>query len=525
MKRLYSLFSPLGEGKAPTDFKWLLALVLLIFLPLLALGFTAIKGVEAAQAQAQLSLESKLASLANQVSKRFLQDFEQQFSAQQQALAEPYHQGELMLALPYKQPFVYAFAVYEFEGDQRLRPFPDEASVALLWVEQQRLEQVEPSFISALNQLEALQAPAAGTLRWSALDTQPLPAGCWLGEDQHAHFCMAIHEEVMVQSLTQALLAQLKSETPSIKAAVFKQDLYFGDDFSGYEGERATQRLPAPWSSWQITVADSSLSVQQQHRYSRWLTLVMLGFVALVAAFAGLFLYSRYRWQQLHFSHQLAVNRQIAHDFKTPLANMMLYAQLIEQRKEHPQEVDDYCEIITQEVRRLEGLVAKGLKSDRVTAAEAVVPQVRFDEVCRTYSATLSSSGCSVLFGQQALAPSYFDTAVFDRIVVNLLDNACKYAQGAVITINSFYVADMLVVEIKDNGTHIDEAAVANIERALTEARPIGLAAMPGLTGTRIGLKGCRQLCEAQGGYLVVGYAEPGFRVQFALAAQIENPA
>jgi signal transduction histidine kinase len=93
--------------------------------------------------------------------------------------------------------------------------------------------------------------------------------------------------------------------------------------------------------------------------------------------------------------------------------------------------------------------------------------------------------------------PLVFDLSAFERILVNLLDNACKYAPGA-IAVATRYEAGFLRLEVSDKGPGVTLSAA---------------------TGSGLGLSIVRDLAEANDGGVTLVNGQPGLRVIVTLKA------
>ena len=92
----------------------------------------------------------------------------------------------------------------------------------------------------------------------------------------------------------------------------------------------------------------------------------------------------------------------------------------------------------------------------------------------------------------------------FERILINLLDNACKYAPGP-IKVATRQDAHIISLSVRDFGNGFDEAFKAKVD-----ATHKGAGAKDGFG---LGLAIVRDLAEANGGKITVENLNPGARV------------
>lgn len=93
----------------------------------------------------------------------------------------------------------------------------------------------------------------------------------------------------------------------------------------------------------------------------------------------------------------------------------------------------------------------------------------------------------------------------FERILINLINNANKYAPGRIL-VSTAEADGMLTLSVRDFGRGLDPSAQAKM-LALVQA---GGGAKDGFG---LGLVVVRELAEANGGRVTIENAEPGLRV------------
>ncbi len=96
-------------------------------------------------------------------------------------------------------------------------------------------------------------------------------------------------------------------------------------------------------------------------------------------------------------------------------------------------------------------------------------------------------------------APLVFDVSAFERILVNLLDNACKYAPGA-IAVATRFEAELLHIEVSDHGPGAPSSAVQ-------------------ASGAGLGLSIVRDLAEVNDGWVSLVNGQLGLHVIVTLKA------
>lgn len=206
----------------------------------------------------------------------------------------------------------------------------------------------------------------------------------------------------------------------------------------------------------------------------------------------------------------------ISHQTKTPVANILLYTQLLSEQELSP-EGRDCAAALEGQVEKLRALVDALVKTSRLeTGILALHPKVgplapMLEEAVAQFIPKAAEKGITL-----TLIPT--DTsAVFDpkwtaEAVCNLLDNAVKYTpSGGTVTVEVISYQMFCRVNITDNGPGIPEA-----ERAKVFQRFYRSPAAYETEGVGIGLYLSRQIAEGQGGYIKVS-SRPGRGSCFSL--------
>ncbi len=199
---------------------------------------------------------------------------------------------------------------------------------------------------------------------------------------------------------------------------------------------------------------------------------------------------------------------RLSHDLRTPIANLRLYAELSARRAEDPESVRRYCEIMRAEIERLsllaDNTVVYGRSAiPRPLRLDEAIPDDVLDTVIERYEHLFAASGSTIDVTHAAPNICRFDRMGFERILINLLDNACKYAPGQ-IEVATQQDAHTLTLNVRDFGPGFDEAYKAKLDAAQKAGKKDGFG---------LGLAVVHDLAEANGGRLTVENLDPGARV------------
>lgn len=193
----------------------------------------------------------------------------------------------------------------------------------------------------------------------------------------------------------------------------------------------------------------------------------------------------------------------ISHQTKTPIANLRLYTELL-QEEALPDTAREYAETLHGQAEKLSFLIDSLVKLSRLeNGIIALHPEKSdIDPVLRQVQRQFASKAAEK--GLQLIVPATDVSASFDpkwtgEALCNVVDNAIKYTEQGSVTV-SVVVYDMFVrIDVADTGVGIAEEEQAKIfsrfyrsdENATQE-------------GVGIGLYLAREILQKEGGYMKV---------------------
>lgn len=265
---------------------------------------------------------------------------------------------------------------------------------------------------------------------------------------------------------------------------------------------------------------------------------IYFGIVAIVVAAVGLSLLSL--WHNVRAQAMLARKKDdfisaVSHELRTPLTSIRMYTEMLEKNwVKSADKVAEYHRTMRQESERLSRLVEnvldfarlqKGRKNYafRLGSIDECVAGVV--EMMRPYA---EQHGFTIRTDLAAAGQTRFDKDAVTQIVVNLIDNAVKYARGAAdmtIFVRTRNEPGFAVIEVQDHGPGIPRSRHRKVfdqfYRCQDDA-PCGIApsGQPQATGMGLGLTLVKRFAEAHGGYVEIFDAKPtGAILKVAFAA------
>jgi len=156
-----------------------------------------------------------------------------------------------------------------------------------------------------------------------------------------------------------------------------------------------------------------------------------------------------------------------SHEFKTPIASINGFAELLIQKKDmSAKEHRQYLEIIADESARLSKFASDTTLLSRLSSQQIVTDMEIYDlsEQLRQCSIILSHKWLAKgqeFVGELVPAKFYGNKEMMQHLWINLMDNAVKYTpEGGSITVRNRVEDDSIVVEIADSGEGIREESI-----------------------------------------------------------------
>lgn len=208
--------------------------------------------------------------------------------------------------------------------------------------------------------------------------------------------------------------------------------------------------------------------------------------------------------QQMEKDNIKSLIADISHQTKTPIANVLLYTQLLGE-EELTENGHFYVYELETQAKKLQTLIEALVKTSRLETGVIALNPVssRIDTViCAAVSQIVPKADEKQikLIVESSDTKAVFDSKWTEEAIVNLLDNAIKYTQnGGKITVSVSEYQMFASINVKDNGPGISEEEQSKVFRRFYRG-----VEQQSKDGVGIGLYLVRQIAEGQGGYIRV---------------------
>jgi signal transduction histidine kinase len=163
----------------------------------------------------------------------------------------------------------------------------------------------------------------------------------------------------------------------------------------------------------------------------------------------------------------------VTHELKTPLTNIRMYIEMLEQGiAANPEREHDYFQILESESSRLSRLVNNVLelskleKKQRHLNMQPGTLETEFNEVEKVMAPKLKQEGFSLTVEPHQLPPFLYDSEVMIQILINLIENSIKFGRQLpqqCITVRAESQQDRVRITVSDTGPGIPRRALKKI--------------------------------------------------------------
>ena len=198
----------------------------------------------------------------------------------------------------------------------------------------------------------------------------------------------------------------------------------------------------------------------------------------------------------------------ISHQTKTPIANLLLYTELL-QEEPLSNEAREYADMLHTQTDKLNFLIDALVKLSRLENGIIALNPVRepvtpmLEKTIRQFMPKAAEKGLSLSL-KETNASCCMDEKWTGEALGNLVDNAIKYTRTGGVTISVTPYEMFVRIDVKDTGEGIPEAEQAKIFARFYRSEKNGRQ-----EGVGIGLYLAREILKSEGGYIKVS-SQPG---------------
>lgn len=210
-------------------------------------------------------------------------------------------------------------------------------------------------------------------------------------------------------------------------------------------------------------------------------------------------------------SHNLSIEKDnikslisdISHQTKTPIANLLLYSELL-MEEELSESAKADVQALYHQAKKLRFLIDSLMKLSRLEngiitlSVQHSALQPMLESIAEQYSSLAESKGLSLNLNNTDVS-ACFDTKWTTEALTNIVDNAIKYTERGTVNISVTNYEMFARIDISDNGIGIPESEQAKIFSRFYRSENV-----QDQEGSGIGLYLSRQIISGEGGYIKV---------------------
>ncbi len=284
-----------------------------------------------------------------------------------------------------------------------------------------------------------------------------------------------------------------------------------GRELQGVEAGAAAARprislartFPAPFGFVQAALACERIPPSAGRGTLNLALAVLAGVVVL-----GLLAIHHSTWKVLDFSERQArFVSAVTHELKTPLTNIRMYIEMLEQGvAKDPEREQDYFRILRSEGARLTRLITNVLELSRLEKKHRRLNLQTGDfsevlaDVEDLMQSALRQAGFRLVTETALTGPFRYDREIMVQILINLIENSLKFGRSASakrITVRLSESGDRVRIEVADTGPGIP---AGDLKKIFNDFHRAGSAVASAAGGTGIGLALVRRFVTLLGG-------------------------
>jgi two-component system, OmpR family, phosphate regulon sensor histidine kinase PhoR len=271
--------------------------------------------------------------------------------------------------------------------------------------------------------------------------------------------------------------------------------------------------FPTTLYNWRVQVspaASEELSSRVQRRRLLELALVTLSCVVIVAGVVTILFAAEKERRMSALRSDFVAN--VSHELKTPLALVRMFGEMLQSgRVASDDKRQEYLDIIVRESERLSALIENVLDFAKVERGRGAYEFTEGDvgaavhRAVAVYRYRAEREGVVLMVEvEEGLPPARIDERAIELAVINLIDNALKYApKSGIVTIRAQRQGDGITIRVIDRGPGVPpderERIFERFVRGASASQQDG-GSRPPVRGSGIGLALVKHIAESHGG-------------------------
>lgn len=268
---------------------------------------------------------------------------------------------------------------------------------------------------------------------------------------------------------------------------------------------------------------------QISHLRMWYFSIISVVFLAVTLAMASLWLSARAQLKLAQKKDDFV--SAVSHELRTPLTSIRMHAEMLEKNWiKSENKLGEYYKSMRQESERLSRLIENVLDFSRIQKKQKKYLFKLGDinkcvaDVVEMMASYAAQRGFRINVQPGDCGQITFDSDAVTQIVVNLVDNAVKYAAKAsdkTITVRTKLSDGFVLIDVEDHGPGIPHR---QRKKVFQEFYRIGAEATRETTGSGLGLALVKKFAQAHNGFVEILSARPtGAILRVSLAATLQQ--
>lgn len=261
--------------------------------------------------------------------------------------------------------------------------------------------------------------------------------------------------------------------------------------------------FPRPFSFLLATVNCADIPSSPARTTLMWMTAVLV-----VILFAGFFVIYRSMSTIMELSERRSgFVSSVTHELKTPLTNIRMYIEMLEQGvAQDPEREQEYFQILNSESTRLSRLINNVLefsklesRNRRLNMQPGLIDDV-VNESIAIMRQKIRQEGFTLTVELEETPEIHFDKEVMIQVLINLLENSIKFSRSSIekeLLIRVRSESRFILVSVSDSGPGIPGPS---LKKVFDDFYRVDSSLTRNTRGTGIGLALVKKFVQAMGG-------------------------